>query len=157
MTNRKIILIVVVIVCLLSDVVLFAILSRDAWLSPEKIAVHIVIDNRTNQQIGPFEISDSQDVVPLLISPIGANAVADVYYKNAEAGGENEIIMTDSRGNEYYVVPYFEQGQKGRVDLRVECVTPDGELAGKKRDLTSWYFSFEWYAWGASTCGSVLP
>jgi len=30
-------------------------------------------------------------------------------------------------------------GQKGGVDIRVECVTPDG-LSGKKRDLVSWYF-----------------
>lgn len=153
MLNRKIILIVVGIVCLVSDIVLFSILSKDAWLSPEKIAIHIVIDNRTGQQIGPFEISDVQDTAPLQISPIGAYSVADVYYKNAEAGGENEIIMTDSRGNQYYIVSYFEQGQKGRVDLRVECVRPDGGLAGKKRDLTSGYFSFEWAEWGASTCG----
>jgi hypothetical protein len=29
-------------------------------------------------------------------------------------------------------------GQKGGVDIRVECVTPDG-FSGKKRDLVSWY------------------
>ena len=35
-------------------------------------------------------------------------------------------------------------GRKGAVDNRVECVTPDS-FFGKKRDLVSWYFPFDWH------------
>jgi len=52
-------------------------------------------------------------------------------------------------------VPAYLSGRRGRqkggVDIRVECVTPDG-LSGKKRDLVSWYFSFDWHSWGESVC-----
>jgi len=37
------------------------------------------------------------------------------------------------------------------MDIRFECVTPDG-LSGKKRDLVSRYFSFDWHSWGESVC-----
>ena len=37
------------------------------------------------------------------------------------------------------------------MDIRVECVTPDG-LSDKKKDLVSWYFSFDWHSWGESVC-----
>ena len=32
------------------------------------------------------------------------------------------------------------------MDIRFQCGTPDG-LSGKKRDLVSWYFSFDWHSW----------
>jgi hypothetical protein len=137
-------------IVLLTAMIVSALLN-DAWLASEKIAVHIVIDNRTNQQIGPFVISEHQGLASLQINQIEPFSVADVYYKKSESWGENAIVMTDSYGKNYAVIPYFENHQKGRVDIRVECVTPDG-LSGKKRDLTSWYFSFEWYSWGTSVC-----
>ena len=137
-------------IVLLTAMIVSALLN-DAWLASEKIAVHIVIDNRTNQQIGPFVISEHQGLASLQINQIEPFSVADVYYKKSESWGENAIVMTDSYGKNYAVIPYFENDQKGRVDIRVECVTPDG-LSGKKRDLTSWYFSFEWYSWGTSVC-----
>ena len=137
-------------IVLLTAMIVSALLN-DAWLASEKIAVHIVIDNRTNQQIGPFVISEHQGLGSLRINQIEPFSVADVYYKKSESWGENAIVMTDSYGKNYAVIPYFENDQKGRVDIRVECATPDG-LSGHKRDLTSWYFSFEWYSWGTSVC-----
>ena len=131
--------------------IIASVLSKEAWLSSENIAIHIVIDNRTDQQIGPFVISEHQDSAPLHINQIEAFSVADVYYKKSASWGENAIIMTDTGGKNYAVIPYFENDQKGRVDIHVECVTPEG-LSGKKRDLTSSYFSFEWNSWGTPVC-----
>jgi hypothetical protein len=65
--------------------------------------------------------------------------------------GENGITMSDDKGNEYAVVPYFEGGQSGRVNIQVECASPNG-LSGKIRNFTSWYFSLEWHSWGTSVC-----
>ena len=127
------------------------VLSSGTWLSSEHIAIHLVIDNRTDKQIGPFVISEAQDSEPLHINLIGPFSVVDVYYKKLESWGENVITMTDSHGKDYYVVDYFEHQQRGRVDIRVECITADG-LSGKKRDLVYDYFSFDWYSWGTSTC-----
>jgi len=96
-------------------------------------------------------ISEHQDSAPLHVNKIEPFSVVDVYYKKSESWGENAIVMTDDDGKNYAVIPYFESDQKGRVNIRVECVNPDG-LSGKKRDLTSWYFSFEWNSWGRSDC-----
>jgi hypothetical protein len=148
--NRRKLVIVVGIALLTTIIISF--LSNEAWLSSENIAILIVIDNRTNQQIGPFVISEHQDSTPLHINQIEPFSVADVYYKKSESRGENAIVMTDGHGRNYAVIPYFENDQKGRVDIRVECVTPDGGLSGKKRELTLWYFSFEWASWGTSAC-----
>jgi len=139
------------IMLLIAVIFVAGVLWNDAWLSPERVAVHIVIDNRTNKHIGPFVISENQDSEPLHIAQIEPLSVVDVYYKKSESWGESAITMTDSDGKTYAVVPYFENQQKGRVDIRVECATPDG-LSGKKRDLVSWYFSFNWYSWGTSAC-----
>ena len=139
------------IVVLIAVIFVAGVLWKEAWLSPERVAIHIVIDNRTNNHIGPFVIAEDQDSEPLHINQIEPLSVVDVYYKKSESWGENAITMTDSHGKTYSVIPYFESHQKGRVDIRVECVTADG-LSGKKRDLVSWYFSFEWYSWGTSIC-----
>jgi len=125
--------------------------SKAGQFAPENIAVHIVINNRTNQVIGPFEISEHLDSIPLHVNQIEPFSVSDVYYIKSESWGENAIVMTDGNGKKYQVIPYFENNQKGRVDIRIECVTPEG-LSGKIRKLTSWYFSFEWNSWGTSTC-----
>jgi hypothetical protein len=138
-------------IILLIAIVVLSVLSNEAWLSSENIALHIVVDNRTNQPIGPFVISEHQDSTPLHINPIEPLSTADVYYKKSESWGENAIVMTDSIGQNYAVIPYFENDQKGRVDIRVECIAPEG-LSGRIRNLTSWYFSFEWKAWGTSGC-----
>lgn len=129
----------------------FNVLSKESWLFSDGISIHIVIDNQTNKQIGPFDISDHQGAIPLHIEPIEPMSVMDVYYTRPITWGENAIAMTDSNGKAYSIVPYFENEQRGRVDIRVECVTPDG-LSGRKRDLVSWYFSFEWYSWETSVC-----
>ena len=149
--NRRKLVIALGIVLLTTIIIVVSVLSNEAWLSSENIAIHIVIDNQTNQQIGPFVISEHLDSEPLHIGQIDPFSVADVYYKKAESWGENAIVMTDGNGKNYAVVPYFENDQKGRVDIRVECTVPDG-LSGKKRDLTSWYFSFEWRSWGTPKC-----
>jgi hypothetical protein len=151
MLNRRKLIIVSSILLLVVVIVFTNILWDETWLSPEPVAIHVVINNRTDKQIGPFVISDHQNSTPMHIDKIAPSSAADVYYKKSEAGGENAIKMTDSIGKNYLVVPYFENQQKGRVDIRVECVGSDG-LAGKKRDLISWYFSFEWRAWGAAKC-----
>jgi hypothetical protein len=126
-------------------------LSNQPWLPSEGISIHIVIDNRTNKQIGPFVISQYRDSEPLQVKQIEPWSVVDVYYITPNHGGENAITMKDSNGVVYSIIPYFEQGQRGRVDIRVECVGLDG-LSGKKRELVTWYFSFEWRSWGASAC-----
>jgi hypothetical protein len=149
--NRRRLIIALAIILLIAVVFIGSVLWNETWLSPEGIAVHIVIDNRTNEPIGPFVVSEDQDSASLQIDQVEPVSAVDVYYKKSESWGENAITMTDSSGKTYAVVPYFENQQKGRVDIRVECVTPDG-LSGKKRDLVSWYFSFEWYSWGTSAC-----
>jgi hypothetical protein len=125
-------------------------LRKLAGLSPEGI-VHVVIDNRTHQPIGPFVILEDQDSAPLHISQIDPLSMADIYYKTSGSWGENAITITDNNGKAYSVIPYFENPQKGRVDIRIECVTSEG-LAGKTRKLVSSYFSFEWHSWGVSVC-----
>lgn len=120
--------------------------------STESIAIHIVIANHTNKRIGPFDISDSQDTISVHVNQIEPFSITDVYYKKSESWGENSINMTDNNGQQYSLVPYFENGQSGRVDIHVECITPITGLSGKKRNLVSWYFSFEWYSWGTFPC-----
>ncbi|MBK8421344.1 hypothetical protein [Candidatus Villigracilis saccharophilus] len=147
--NKKIILVGV---ALIATIIFIAnVILNETWFSPEAIAIHIVIDNRTNKQIGPFVISEYRDSEPLQINQIEPFSKANVYYLKSKSGGENEITMTDSNGKEYPVVPYFEQDQRGRVDIRVECASAEG-LSGKKREMISWYFSFEWSSWGTRDC-----
>lgn len=151
MLNRRRLIIALGILLLIAVMFVGSVLWNETWLSPEGIAVHIVIDNRTNEYIGPLVISEDQDSAPLHIDQVEPLSVVDVYYKKSESWGENAITMRDSHGKIYSVVPYFENQQKGRVDIRIECVTPDG-LSGKKRDLISWYFSLDWHSWGTSAC-----
>ena len=151
MSNRSKKIIIVGIVLIATIIFIANVISKETWFSPEAIAIHIVIDNRTNKQIGPFVISEYQDSEPLQINQIEPFSKVDVYYIKSKSGGENEIVMIDNNGKEYLVVPYFEQDQRGRVDIRVECVSPDG-LSGKKRELVSWYFSFVLRSWGTSAC-----
>jgi len=151
MLHRRRLIIALGIILLMVVIFVASVLWNETWLSPEGIAVHLVIDNRTNEKIGPFVIVEDQDSAPLHIDQVEPLSVVDVYYKKSESWGENAITMTDSNGRDYSVIPYFENQQKGRVDIRVECVNSDG-LSGKKRDLVSWYFSFEWHSWGMSAC-----
>lgn len=65
--------------------------------------------------------------------------------------GEDVITLVDKYGNSYNIVPYFEQGVRGRVDIRVNCVSPDG-ISGKIRELNNWYYSMEWKDWGEQSC-----
>jgi hypothetical protein len=126
-------------------------LGFDTSLSSEHVAVHVVIENRTNEQIGPFAISDNHNGEALHINQIESFAMADAYFRRSESWGESVITMTVKTGKDYLIVPYFENDLKGRVDIRVECVGRNG-LSGKKRDLVSGYFSFEWHSWGVSNC-----
>ena len=149
--NRRKVIAALGVVLLITIIFTANLLPNETWFSSEAIAIHIVIDNRTNKQIGPFLISEYRDSAPLQTNQIEPWSKMDVYYVKSKSGGENAITMTDSNGSVYPVVPYFEQDQKGRVDIRVECVTPDG-LSGKTRKLVSWYFSLEWRSWGTATC-----
>ena len=151
MSNRRRSIITLGVILLTAIVFVVSVLWNETWLSPEDVAVHIVIDNRTNERIGPFVISEDQDSAPLHIDEVEPWSAVDVYYRKSESWGENAITMTDSNGKIYSVVPYFENQQRGRVDLRIDCVTSEG-VSGKKRDLVSWYFSFEWHSWGTSAC-----
>jgi hypothetical protein len=151
MLNRSRLIIAFGIILLMAVIFAAGVLWNEPWLSSKHVAIHLVIDNRSDKQIGPFVISEDQDSEPLHIKQIEPFSVVDVYYTKSESWGENAITMTDNNGKNYSVVPYFENQQRGRVDIRVECVTADG-LSGKKRDLVYRYFSFEWYSWGASTC-----
>ena len=151
MSNRRRLIITLGVILLTAIVFVVSVLWNETWLSPEDVAVHIVIDNRTNERIGPFVISEDQDSAPLHIDEVEPRSAVDVYYRKSESRGENAITMTDSNDKIYSVVPYFENQQRGRVDVRIDCVTSEG-LSGKKRDLVSWYFSFEWHAWGTSAC-----
>ena len=54
MLNRRKLLTTLGIV-LLTAIIVVGVLSNDAWLASENIAIHIVIDNRTNQQIGAMK------------------------------------------------------------------------------------------------------
>ena len=153
--NRRKLIIDFGIILLIAIIFLASVLWNETWLSPERVAIHVVIDNRTDKQIGPLVISADQDSAPLRVNQIEPFSIVDIYYKKSESWGENAIKITDSNGKNYSVVPYFENQQKGRVDIRVECVNSDG-LSGKKRDLVSWYFSFEWHSWGTSACESDI-
>jgi hypothetical protein len=128
-----------------------SILVKVVLLSPNEIAIHIVIDNRTNRQIGPFVLIEHQDSKPLQINAIEPFSVVYAYYKKSESWGENEIMMSDINGTKYNIIPYFENGEKGLVDIRVECATPNA-LSGKIRFITTSYSSFEWRSWGTSNC-----
>ncbi|MCB9133929.1 MAG: hypothetical protein H6636_00785 [Anaerolineales bacterium] len=155
MANRGKKVIIVGVALIVAIIFIVNVTLKETWFSPEAIAIHIVIDNRTNKQIGPFVISDYRDSEPLQVNLVEPFSKVDVYYIKLKSGGENEIVMSDSNGKEYPVVPYFEQDQRGRVDIRVECVSPDG-LSGKKRVLVSWYFSFVWHSWGTPACKEIF-
>ncbi len=130
------------------------ILSNEFWLSKtasDGIAIHIVIDNRTNKQIGPFDISDSTTSTTIHIDQVEPLSVVDVDFETPVTWGENAIIMTDSEGRDYAVVGYFEHNIRGRVDIRVECATSEG-LSGAQWSLLSYYFSMQWQPWGTTTC-----
>ena len=152
MSNRYKVIIAIGITLLMATIFIANVLANETWLSSERVAVHVVMDNRINKQIGPLFISGNQDSEPLRINQIEPFSVIDVYYIKQESWGENEVTMTDSNGEIYPVIPYFETQQKGRVDIRIECITPGGLLSGKIRMLLSWYFSFEWRSWGALAC-----
>jgi len=94
--NRHKVIIAFRIALLITIIFIVRVLWNETWLSSERVAIHIVIDNRTNQQIGPFAISEYQDSAPLHINQIEPFSVVDVYYKKSESWGENSIKMTDS-------------------------------------------------------------
>ena len=120
--------------------------------STEGIAVHVVIDNRTNKTIGPFVMTDRDDSAPLIINQIEPLSVIEVDFKREEGFGENSIGITDNNGRRYDVVGYFEQPLSGRVVIRIECVNPDG-YSGKKRLLANHILaSFHWDSWGIRNC-----
>ena len=134
-----------------------SILSIQDWLylhTSDGIAVHIIIDNRTQEIIGPFVISDSDSSTALHTDRINPLSVIDVYYEVPVARGENSITMTDHYGKQYVVVGYFENNLRGRVDIRVVCANAEG-LSGKHRELRSYYFSIQWRPWGMNTCEST--
>ena len=151
MLNRKKMIIAFGVIALIIVISLASVLKNETWLSHNRLAIHIVIDNRTNQRIGPFTISDDQESEQLRIDSIEPFSAKDIYFEKPETWGENAISMIDSNGNIYPIVPYFETQQKGRVDIRVECITPNG-LSGMKRNLLSDYFSFDWNSWGVTVC-----
>lgn len=152
MYDRRKIITAFGIILVLGAVVITSVWLNKSWLPSEGISIRIVIDNRTNKQIGPFVISEHGGSAPLRIETIQPSSAVNVYYQRPMYWGENAITMRDDNDNEYAIVPYFEGSQSGRVDIRVECATPDG-LSGKIRQLVSWYFSFEWRSWGTSVCG----
>jgi len=98
MLNRYKVIIAVGIAILLTIIFIASVLS-ETWFSSETIAIHIVIDNRTNKEIGPFVVSEYRDSAPLKITQIKSLSKVDVYYLKSKSGGENEIIMADSNGN----------------------------------------------------------
>lgn len=152
MKRRKVI--VVFGVVLLIVVITVSVLANERWLFSisEGNYVHIVIDNRTDQQLGSFVITDHQDSAIVQIDRIDPLSKIEVDYITSETWGENAIIMEDSIGNQYTIVGYFEHTVRGRVDIQIECVTSDC-LFGKRRDFTSYLFpSFEWYSFGTVTC-----
>ena len=120
-------------------------------LPPNEISIHIVIDNSTDEPIGPFVVTQRDDSAPLTIETIRPDSIFDVHYQTPVLWGENAITMRDKSENHYIVIGYFEGSQTGQVDIRVECITPDG-LSGKKRDRVSWYHSYKWEPWGESVC-----
>jgi hypothetical protein len=126
-------------------------LAYETWTASEMLAIHVVVDNRTNSEIGPFKLADSQGAEPVHIDIITPLSKCDAYFLKPESWGENSIVLIDSDNREYGVVPYFENGQNGRVDIRATCASSVG-LAGNTRQLTSWYFSFKWRSWGFSEC-----
>lgn len=139
-------------VILISTIFIAKFLLVDSWILSEDLEIGIFIDNRTSETIGPFTISDSKNPPTILnIDKIESLSKVYVYYKMSQAWGENAIILIDNTGKKYPVIPYFEHPQRGRVDIRVECVTSEG-LYGKKRNLVSSYFSFEWDSWGTPLC-----
>jgi hypothetical protein len=151
MSDRRKLITVFGVLLVLGVVVITSVWLNKSRLSPDGISIQIVIENRTNKQIGPFVISEHGGSAPLRIGTIQPSSAVNVYYQRPMYWGENAITMRDDNDNEYAVVPYFEGSQSGRVDIRVECATPEG-LSGKKRDLVSWYFSLEWNSWGTSAC-----
>jgi hypothetical protein len=151
MQSRKRILIALSGITLFLAWFAFNALSIRTWATPDMLAIHVVIDNRTDFEIGPFTIVDAQDAPPVPVNAIAPRSVVDLDYEQAESWGENVVILIDSEGREYDIVPYFENGQKGRVDIRIDCASPAG-LAGVKRELISWYFSFKWRSWGFEEC-----
>ncbi len=127
------------------------------WLSipsSDGIALHLVIKNLTSHEIGPFVVSDARNSISLHIAPVKPLSTSVVDFVTPEAWGENAIVMTDPNGQSYVVVGYFEHSISGRVDIIVECASAEG-LSGRHREITSYFFSFDWLHWGIPEC--VLP
>jgi len=119
--------------------------SNEFWVPIERLwlpisttehdVIHFVIDNRTDKKIGPLVISDANGFASMRTNQIEPFTTIDLYYENS-AFGENAIIVTDSNGINYRIIGYFESPQRGRVDIHIECVTPEG-LSGTIRTLVS--------------------
>ena len=131
------------------------VVADGSWTASEMVAIHVVMDNRTSSEIGPFTLADGQGAAPVYFDAIAPLSKGDAYFVKSESWGENGIVMIDEDGRQYLVVPYFENGQKGRVDIRIDCASPIG-FAGVERTLVSWYFSFEWHPWGFDECFTVV-
>ena len=119
------------------------------WLSEAEV-VHFIIENDTGEIIGPLMIDDGKNNPPEYIDQIMPFSKIDVYYKNSDVG-ENAIALMDGKGNTYYVIGYFESPQRGRVDIKINCMTAIG-ISGKVRVLVSSQNSYKWDSFGKSVC-----
>lgn len=154
MKRQKIILFlwpIILIGCLIAGIIIW----RDYWLaipSSDGLAIHLVIDNRTGHELGPFVISDAQSHVKMItgyLEPFSTTSFDLVTSE--EIWGENGITMLDTSGRKFIVVGYFEHSIRGRVDIRIECASSNG-LSGRWRDFTSVSFSLKWRPWGYPDC-----
>jgi hypothetical protein len=130
------------------------VLSKERWLFiplSQATTLHIVIENRSEVPVGPFVIIDERETRPMDIEVIEAGKKIDVEYAIPLTGGENGIYMRDSNGKGIPVAGYFEHRVAGRIDIRIECSSPNG-YAGKIRQLLIPFFSFEWRDWGWANC-----
>jgi hypothetical protein len=128
------------------------------WLSisaSDGIAIHLVIDNRTAQEIGPFVVADESSGTALPIGLVPPNTAASLDFVTPHISGENFITMSDCEGTRYVVIGYFEHSIRGRVDIIVNCAGPL-ELSGQRREITSYFLSFGWRRWGVLDCVKVL-
>jgi hypothetical protein len=153
-------LMTIVCISVISSTILFGggILWIYRWLSiplSEGIAIHLVIKNLTNQEIGPFAVSDTLSSTSLFIAAVEPRSTVVVDFVSPEVWGENEIVMTDPSGQQYTVIGYFEHSIKGRVDIIVVCASSEG-LLGRQREITSYFSSLDWLPWGISDCGLPL-
>jgi hypothetical protein len=151
MSKRNKILVPCGVIAILIISLAITIVNDGSWTASEMVAIHVVIDNRTNSKIGPFTLANSRGTTTVHVDAISPFSRGNVLFKMSESWGENAIVLTDEDERNYFVVPYFENRQKGRVDIRVDCSSSIG-LAGVYRSLVSWYFSFEWSQWGYKDC-----